>query len=95
MASVTSPLAIALAACVAGVLLAGCAGSSHAPASLSYVAFGDSFAAWETLHGFGYTKSLKDGLATERKAVVLEKNFGHAGDYSGDMLAVLRQPASI
>lgn len=87
---------MAIAACATGVALVGCSRSDGAAdRPLSYVAFGDSLAAWEDLHGFGYTKSFKEGLASDRKRGVAETNFGHAGDYSGDMLAILRQPASL
>lgn len=87
---------MAIAVCFAGAMLAGCSRSDGATERpLSYVAFGDSLAAWETLHGFGYTKSFKDALASDRKREVAETNFGHAGDYSVDMLAILRQAASL
>ncbi len=80
-----------------GVVVAASVRCSHFNAeqpALRYVAFGDSFAAWETLHGWGYTKSFKDGLASSRKRTVIETNLAHAGDDSADMLATLRQPAA-
>ncbi len=87
---------VTLVACIASATLVGCSRSDGATDEpLRYVAFGDSLAAWETLHGFGYTKSFKEALASDRKMAVTEKNFGHAGDYSDDMLAILRQAASL
>ena len=84
-------LALVIASGAAGI---GCGSASGAPPTLSYVAFGDSLAAWETATGYGYTKSFKDGLAADRHAAVHETNLGHHGDYSIDMLAAVRKPAA-
>jgi lysophospholipase L1-like esterase len=74
---------------------AGCTSArSQQPSTISYVAFGDSFAAWETLSGYGYTKSFKDDLASERGAIVHETNLAHAGDSSVDLLRVLGEPTA-
>lgn len=86
---------IALALLIlAAVMNVRCARLNAAQPALSYVAFGDSFAAWETVMGYGYTRSFKDGLASDRHAAVRETNLGHHGDYSIDMLAAVRKPAA-
>jgi lysophospholipase L1-like esterase len=79
---------------LAAVTNVRCARLNAAQPALSYVAFGDSFAAWETATGYGYTKSFKDSVAADRGTTVRETNLAHAGDYSADMRAVIRQPAA-
>ncbi len=73
----------------------GCTSArSEEAAALSYVAFGDSFAAWEVVNGYGYTKSFKDGIASERGVTVRGTNLAHAGDSSGDLLHILAHPTA-